>query len=94
MLFTCPSLRIKSQIFSFAFALISIPSPQGAKVINRETIILRVASSIVEHSSRKNPEINLIIKGMAPMPTMVDTEVIKIDKFISPRRIRAKNWDK
>ena len=67
-----------------------MPRPHGANVAINAIIMSIVASSIVEHGSRKKPVINLIMKGMAPMPTTVDTDVINIDRFISPRSNRAK----
>lgn len=87
---TCPNFKIISHTFSEHLARINMPRPHGANVAINAIIMSIVASSIVEHGSRKKPVINLIMKGMAPMPTTVDTDVINIDRFISPRSNRAK----
>ena len=84
-----PKSRKTLQIFSFPYFLIIIPIPHGTKVIAKGLMIAIGSTTISVHSSTIKPESNFIIPGIAPTPTSVDTDVIRIDKFISPRNSRA-----
>ena len=71
--------------------MIIIPTPHGPRVNASEIIIFIVFTVNVVHGSKNCPEIIEIIAGIAPIPTTVDTDVIKMDRFISPRRSNAEN---
>ena len=72
--------------------MIIIPTPQGPRVNASEIIIFIVFTVNVVHGSKNCPEIIEIIAGIAPIPTTVDTDVIKMDRFISPRNSNAENY--
>ena len=69
-----------------------MPTPQGPRVNASDIIIFIVFTVSVVHGSKNCPEIIEIIAGIAPIPTTVETDVIKIDKFMSPRKSNAKSF--
>ena len=67
----------------------SIPTAQGARVINIEIKTFLFSNCKEVQGSRKKPVINPIIPGIATTPIIVVAVVITIETFISPRINKA-----